>query len=143
MTRIIKPHQPGQVIIPKRLIKERLDEAHRRDWEDPDRYQRQKAKALRYIAVRAKELVDVDRLLREVTRVFHDDLIRDPDVREAAQCAVHQEEQALAAAELPVPVVPNRSLTKEERGAPRGIDNLDDEKLEDLNWQRREGLTEP
>ena len=66
MSSIIRPKQHGNIIIPKRLIKEETDRLHRELWADPDRYLKQKAKALRYIPVRAEDEHDWLRLMREV-----------------------------------------------------------------------------
>jgi len=119
-----------QIIIPKHIIKEQLDEAARTNWNDPGRYNKKKQAALRYIAVRAKELRDVEKLLREVKRVFHDDLLTDPAVREAAERAIHRAHLEL----VPLEVAP---VVAEEK-VHRGLDNLTDEKLLDLEWQHDE-----
>ncbi len=126
-------YQPksNALYFPKWFIKERIDQHHRQDWEDDGRYERQKAKALRYIEVRAETLTDVDKLVREVVRVFHDDLARDPAIREAVEMAV---------ARQPGYVVPEPKSM--ERGEVRGVDDSD-ETLESLEQQLKEELTEP
>ena len=127
MSKIITSRQPSSLIVPKRIIKEWCDEAHRTDWEDPDRYARQKAKALRYIEARAKEVEAWEKLLREVTRVFHDDLATDHDVIAATQKACY-ENSLLVAAAYDAPEEP-------ERGEVRGVSD-DEAVLESLEWQR-------
>lgn len=117
--------------VPKQFIKEQIDRHHRQDWEDDGRYEREKVRALKYIAARAETLTDVDKLVRETARVFHDDLARDPAVREAAEIAVAQQ---------PGYVVPAPKST--ERGEVRGVDDSD-ETLESLEWQLKEETTEP
>ncbi len=120
---------PG-IIIPKHIIKEQLDEVARTNWNDPGRFQKKKKAALRYIPVRAKELRDVEKLIREVKRVFHDDLLNDPDIREAVERAVHRSHLEL---------VPAAPVEEEDDGKVfRGLDNLTDEKLLDLEWQHEE-----
>ena len=117
-----------QIVIPKHIIKEQLDEAARTNWNDPGRYNRKKKAALKYLPIRAKELRDVEKLLREVKRVFHDDLLADPEIREAAERAVHRAHLELVPEAAPV----------EEEKVYRGLDNLTDEKLLDLEWQHDE-----
>ncbi|KKN66691.1 hypothetical protein LCGC14_0468770 [marine sediment metagenome] len=144
MSRIIKPKQPG-VIVPKHIIKELLDRVHRQDWEDPDRYERQKKKALTYIPVRAPEvkLFAWERLVREVTHVFHDDLALDPDIRAAAQRACHdaqrQHERDLEFAD-PEPEAAVMAVSA-DRAPLRGVDDSD-ETLASLEWQRKEEETD-
>lgn len=111
--------------VPKHILAEEMDRRRQQAWEDPDRYPKMKAKALRYIAVRGPELRHVDKLLQEVTLVFHDDLRTDPDIKEAIERTVHG-----AGGQLPRP-----TKQEEERAAPRGLDDLTDEKLLDLEQQ--------
>jgi len=130
----------GGVIVPKRLIKEEIDRQHRLDWEDPDRYQQQKQKALRYIEVRASQMDHFawEKLVRETARVFHDDLAQDPDVRERAQRACWAaEQQWLHDRDLDV-LPPAPAMAPEApRGDVRGVDESD-ETLESLEWQQKE-----
>jgi hypothetical protein len=129
-------YQPKGLIIPRHIIKERIDEVERRDWEDPDRYVRIKAQALKYIPVRAREVTDVDRLMREVARTFHDDLLHDKEVREFAEQEIyrhsHIEAAILAAAEKP----------SKERGEVRGVEDTE-ECHENLSWQLEEEIKTP
>ena len=110
------------LVLPTRFIKERLDQAHQRDWEDPDRYERLVKAALTYIPERARTLVDGPKLLWEVRKVFHDDLNRDPRIIEAVQRAVHTEELSAAQQEIDVTILPSRALLPQEREVPRGVD---------------------
>lgn len=125
MSRIIKPQQTG-IIVPKQFIKEEIDRQHRLDWEDPDRYQRQKQKALRYIPARAPDVKQFawERLVRETARVFHDDLVLDPDIKEAAQraCwAAEQQHRRDVELEIAMPMAADTP----ERGEVRGVDDSD------------------
>lgn len=120
---------PPGIIIPKHIIKEQLDEAARTSWNDPGRFTKKKKAALRYIPVRAKELRDVEKLIREVQRVFHDDLLNDSDIREAVERAIHRSHLEL------VPAVAGEF---DDAKVLRGLDNLTDEKLLDLEWQHAE-----
>lgn len=141
MSRII---QPKQLYVPKQILKEKIDEAHRRDWEDPDRYIRQKAKALRYIPVRAPDIKDFawERLVRETARIFHDDLAADPEIRAAAQKACFEAERAWRR-DQDLDIVPPEPATKsEDRGEVRGVDDSETS-IASLEWQRKEEETEP
>lgn len=131
---------PKRIILPKQTIKNICDEAHRRDWEDPDRYERQKAKALRYIPVRAKEVRNWEKLVWEVRRVFHDDLDHDPDVKEAAQRACY--EANVADPPLATEPTPQKATDEPERGEVRGVSDHDNV-LELLSWEKKEEDTTP
>lgn len=126
------PFNPKRIILAKGTIKNFLDEKHRQDWEDPERFQRQKKKALRYIPVRAKDFSDNwEKLVWEVRRVFHDDLLNDPDIKAAAQKACFGNSAEPAATE-----------NKDERGPARGVVDHDNV-IEVLEWQRKEEETTP
>lgn len=150
-SRIIRPNQQ-LVQAPKHIIKEKLDEAHRRDWADPERYLRQKQKALQYIPVRAPDLPDAQKLLSEVTRVFHDDLSDDPEVKQAIQQAVwvtqvdtraaERDGVPQRAAQLDPAEGPIKAGEQAPRGEVRGVDESD-ETLRDLEYQFEEETKEP
>lgn len=131
-------HQPKKrgIVVPFHIIKEQMDQHLREDWDDPNRYERQVANALKYIPVRAKSLPNKDKLLREVKRVFHDDLITDTRIIEAVEREVYRntevEPAVLAAPETPVA----------EKRVVRGVDDSD-ATLESLERQLKEELTEP
>jgi len=132
------------IIVPKKFLKEEIDRVHREDWEDSDRYARQKQKALRYIEVRAKDIQDFDweRLVREVTRVFHDDLIRDADIKTAAQHACFTAELQWRRDQDLDCLPPEPATDQDDRGEVRGVDDRE-ETLASLEWQRKEEETEP
>lgn len=125
------------LVIPFHILKEQMDQRIREDWDDPDRYVRVRSQALKYIPVRAKELPDKDRLLREVKRVFHDDLINDPIVIEAVEREVHRNQEVEAAV-----LAAHTNKVPQERGPVRGIDDSD-ESLASLEQQLKEETTEP
>jgi len=151
MSNIIRPNEKS-IVIPKHIIKEKLDEAHRTDWEDPERYLRQKLKALQYIPVRARELPDQDKLLSEIKRVFHDDLIGDLEIKEAIQLAVwtvdrqrredERDGEPQPAGQPDPGVGPIKAGEKAPRGEVRGVDESD-ETLLDLEYQQHEHEIEP
>jgi len=140
--KILRPNVSGQVIIPRHVLQERVDQLRREEWEDPDRFAKKKLAALRYIPVRAKDLPDELRLLSEVKRVFHDDLAQDADIKEAIQRAVHKVHVDAALAEEPVVVPPSRA-NKQNRNTPRGMADLDEEDIRDLEWQLKVEREEP
>jgi hypothetical protein len=140
-----------KLFIPRQFIKEELDRHHRQDWDDPDRYVISKEKALRYIPVRAPDIEDFDweRLVREIARVFHDDLKFDPEIHEAAQRACweaehqHHRDEEFGLADLESePELCGISEEQPERGSVRGVDTFE-ETLANLEWQRHEEETEP
>ncbi len=145
---IIKLNRGG-IFIPPTFIKEELDRSHRQDWADPDRYRRQLAKALTYIPERAATIKDFswEQMVREVARVFHDDLALEPSIKEAAQQACWAAEQDyLHEVDLgqqePEPATPvlikdgDKSGDK-PREQVRGVDD-DEETLASLEWQEKE-----
>lgn len=139
---IIKPNQ--QLFVPPVFIKEELDRVHRQDWADPDRYTKQRSKALQYILERCSTIKDFawEQLVREVARVFHDDLTRDAAVREAAQKACWAAEQhhldCIDTGTIePEPATPKLDARDEPRGEVRGVDD-DDETIASLEWQQHE-----
>lgn len=121
-----------QLILSKRTIKNFLDEKHRQDWEDDRRFERQKQKALRYIPVRAKDFSgDWEQLVWEARRIFHDDLINDPDVKAAAQKACFGDSAK-----------PPTEDETPRRGVVRGVSDHDNV-IELLEWQKKEEDTTP
>ena len=142
---IIKP-KPTGIFVPPIFIKEELDRVHRQEWDDPDRYIKEKRKALQYIPERASTIKQFswEQLVKEVARVFHDDLAVDPDVKEAAQRACwaaegqHHRDQDMGTAE-PEPAAAAAVVPKgtEPRGDVRGVDDQD-ETIASLEWQQKE-----
>lgn len=141
---IIRPKL--NIFIPPHIIKEEIDRVHRQDWEDPDRFIRQKQKALRYIPERAPtiKLFAWERLVREVARVFHDDLATDTDIQEAAQracwAAERKHARTLEFADTPPELCSEPASTEpvgSERGPVRGVDDSE-ETLASLEWQLKE-----
>ena len=141
---IIKPKHQG-IFVPPVFIKEELDRVHRQDWADSDRYERQRAKALNYIPERAGTIKNFswEQMVREVARVFHDDLTLDPIVKEAAQKACwaaeqhHLHEQDLGIAEPAPAAVAPKDARDEPRGEIRGVDD-EETTIASLEWQQKE-----
>lgn len=141
---IIRPKNNG-IFLPKKFIKEELDRVHRQDWEDPDRYERQKQKALRYLKVRAADIDNFawEKLVREAARVFHDDLASDPEIKEAAQRACWAAEKQWRR-DQDLDILPPAPAAEE--GPPRAFEEVFDRTegtLSDLEWQLNEELKEP
>ena len=131
-------YQPKKkLVIPFHIIKEQIDQRIREDWEDPDRYVRLRAQALKYIPVRAKDLPDKQKLLCEVKRVFHDDLINDSIVIEAVEREVYRNLEV-----EPAVFATHTTKPPQERGPVRGVDDSD-ESLASLEQQLKEETTEP
>ena len=123
---------PDGLLLPKRLIKESIDQHHRTDWEDPDRYARQKQKAIRYVAVRAAESdLTYDQVLSETCRVFHDELRSDPDLRAALDRVFEQKDSVVTTSDVVAEPEPIRNSNNE-----LSPDGLAEQQLADLEYQR-------
>lgn len=131
MSKILKPN-PKQIFLPKRFIKEEVDRLSRQEWDRADRYEHKKAQALKYIEERVPQCdLPLDKLLREVTRVFHDELYTDPDIKAAIERAMEARVNVPARIEAE----PERDFEAMED---RPVEEWTDDDFRELEWNREE-----